>query len=166
MGISSRISSGHSEHRITLPSSTPPLNFFQAPGSALTGDADSHALAGCGPWLEVRLSPRAGTCASPPFSLAAPLQRDGLGDSPQAAQCGWESPVSSGGFQSQESCFSASISLLSVASSCLTAAFPKVRVDQKFLHFPALEASQFTPKSKASSPCFCPHAGPCRDLNP
>lgn len=46
MGISSRISSGHSEHRITLPSCTPPLNSFGAPGSALTGDAGQPCCSG------------------------------------------------------------------------------------------------------------------------
>lgn len=58
------------------------------------------------------------------------------------------------GFQSSESCLCASVSPLSVSSRRLTAVFAKASVKQEHLHFLALEASQFTPKYKASSPCF------------
>lgn len=58
------------------------------------------------------------------------------------------------GFQSYESCLDASVSPLSVSSRHLTAVLPKASVNQKYLHFLALEASQLTPKYKVSSPCF------------
>lgn len=89
MGISSRISSGHSERQITLPSRTPPLTCVRAP-RLITGDTGQPRCSGMWSLAEGKGSHHWQT---PSSKVAASPER--AGDVPGASLCATQVPTSS-----------------------------------------------------------------------